>query len=300
MKPVLSRVVIFAFLVLCGVATGVALWAQQQPANDASPADIEQHVERFLRSYYAWGDDFQVKVDPPAPSPMPDLLQVPVKVTLKGQSDSALVYVSRDGRFIIRGSLDHLLADPFASNRALLQLDNHPFIGPAKSCVNVVEFSDFECPHCRELDQVLKQEESRYPQVRFTFLDFPIVQIHPWAMTAALIARCAYQQSPAAYGKLRQAFFDNQDQVPQASSTDAAAKLLDLASQSGLDATSLRTCMATPDTRKLVDADLNLVNRLNVNSTPTLFINGRPLVGGNQQILDQFITYELAHCHTPH
>ncbi|HEV2385942.1 MAG TPA: thioredoxin domain-containing protein [Candidatus Acidoferrales bacterium] len=294
-----SRKMVLVLLLLCGSAAGAALWARQQPSVDASAADIEHHVEAFLRAYFAWGKDFQVKVDAPAPSPVPDLYEVPVEVTLKGQSDKATVYVSRDGRFILRGTLDKLVADPFASNRALLHLENHPFIGPADACVNVVEFSDFECPHCRELYQVLKQVEFRYPQVRFTFVDFPLVQIHPWAMTAALIARCAFQQTPTDYPKLQQSFFEHQAEIDQAGPANASSKLLDIASQAGFGVDSLRVCLASSATRKLVDVDLALAKQLSVNSTPTLFINGRPLIGANGQLLDQLITYESEHCPSP-
>jgi protein-disulfide isomerase len=287
------------FAVLTALAITAGLWAKQGPsATSASPAEIEQRVEKFLRNFYAWGTDFRLKVSPPAASPIPDLYQVPVVISYKGQSDKATVFVSHDGRYMIRGSIDSLLVDPFAANRKQLELEgNHPSIGPAKACVNVAEFSDYECPHCRELSEILKQVEPRFPQVRFTFLDFPLEQIHPWAMNAALAGRCAYQQNPAAYAKFRRSIFENQEQITPDNASD---KLLGLATQSGLDANGIQACMASPATRKEVDADLALGKQLNVNSTPTVFVNGRPLIGGNEQLLDQFISYELSNCSVSH
>jgi protein-disulfide isomerase len=287
-------------LVLTVLAVAAGLWAQQKPdPSSASPAEIEKHVETFLRTFYAWGSAFEVKVNPPAPSPIPALYQVSVVISYKGQSDKATVFVSHDGRYLIRGSIDKLLVDPFAGNRKQLQLklDDHPSIGPAKACVTVAEFSDYECPHCRELSDILKQVEPRFPQVRFAFLDFPLEQIHPWAMNAALAGRCAYQQKPAAYAKFRRSIFENQAQITP---DDASDELLKLATQAGLDANGIQACMASAATRKEVDADLALGKQLKVNSTPTVFVNGRPLIGGNEQLLEQFISYELSRCSATH
>lgn len=296
MKKALHTLAVLSILV-----AAAGLYAQEKsassiPNNTTSPTEIEHRVEKYLRNFYAWGPAFQVKVDPPVASEISDLYQVPVVISFQGQSDKAIVFVSRNGRYMIRGSIDNLLVDPFAANRSHLQLDNHPSIGPAKACVHVVEFSDFECPHCRELSEILKQVEPRFPQVRFTFFDFPLEQIHPWAQNAALAGRCAYQQNPAAYAKYRRAIFDNQDQI---TADNASDKLLSLATQSGLNADSLQVCMASPATRKEVDADLTLGKQLNVNSTPTVFVNGRPLIGGNEQLLEQFISYERFRCSNP-
>lgn len=288
-----------AMLLTLGLAA--AVWAEQAPSASgaaASPEEIDQNVVNFLRNFYAWGADFTVKADPPTPSPVPDLYQVPVEISYKGQTDKAILFVSHDGKFMIRGTVDNLLANPFAKNRTLLQTADHPYDGAAKACVNVDEFSDFECPHCKELTTILQQVEPRYPQVRFTYFDFPLEQIHPWAMTAALAGRCAYQQNPTAYKKYRQAIFDNQESI---NPTNASDELLSLATQSGLDKNALLACMSTPETRKTVDDDIQLGRELNVNggpvnSTPTVFVNGRPMEGGSEQLLDQFIDYELAQC----
>jgi protein-disulfide isomerase len=296
MKRILLVLSVACFLAFCAAITAAALRAQEQ-SPEASSADIAHRVEAYLREYYAWGPEFQVKVAPPSASPIPGVYQVSIEVAFQGQTSSGIVYVSHDGHYMIRGSLDNLLADPFASNRDHLHLENHPSVGPSNACVNVVEFSDFQCTHCREIYGFLKQLESRHPQVHFVFADFPVVQIHNWAMTAALAARCAYAQNPADYLKLQQAIFDNQDQI---TADNASEKLLSLASQAGLDTAGLRNCIISPDTRKMVDADIALGRELNINSTPSLFVNGHPLVSSNDQMLDRLLTYELTRCSLSH
>jgi protein-disulfide isomerase len=281
-------------MIVCALVAAAALWAQQSPSGPgAAPATIEQRVEAYLRHYYAWGPQISVQASAPKPSPIPDLYEVPVVISYKGQVDNATVYVSQNGKYMIRGLLTDLLVDPFAEARAKLDVSGHPHAGPAKACVNVAEFADFECPHCKEANEALQQIEPKFPDVRFTFLDFPLTQIHPWAFNAALAARCAYQQNPTAYLKYRDAIYENQEQI---TADNASTKLLALASQVGLDASTLTACMAAPATHKEINDDESLGKSLQVNSTPTFFVNGRPMVGGTEQLLVQFITYEEGEC----
>jgi protein-disulfide isomerase len=285
--------IVQAGLIFCALVGAAALWARQSPTGAAVPAEIQQRVEAYLRHYYAWGPQFTVKVSPPKPSPIPDVYEVPVQIEFKGQSDAATVFVSHDGKYMIRGALTDLFNDPFAAARAKLDLSDRPHVGPAKACVNVVEFADFECPHCKEANQALTAIEPQYPDVRFTFMDFPLNQLHPWAYNAALAGRCAYQQNPAAYARYRNEIYAQQDQI---TADNASDKLLALATQAGLNASTLTACMADPATHKEVDADVALGKSLEVNSTPTLFVNGRPMVGGTEQLLQQFIGYEQEEC----
>lgn len=285
-----------AGLAICLLLGGAALWARQKTSpSPVSAAEIEHRVEAFLRNYYAWGSDFQVKVDAPAPSMLPDIYKVPVVVTYKGQSDHAAVWVTHDGHYIIRGTVSNLLVDPFAAAREKLlgAIAKHPYTGPAKACVNVVEFSDYECPHCAEAHDVMKQLELLFPKVRFTYVDFPLTPIHPWAMNAALAARCVFHQNPADFTKMRDEIFDNQDTITPDS---APTVLATFATQAGVNSKTVQACMASPATHKEIENDIGLGKSLGVDSTPTIFVNGRMVVGGSEAILSQAISYELAKC----
>jgi protein-disulfide isomerase len=276
-----------------------AATAQTHPAPAApSPLQLEKTVEAYLRNLFAWGPTFQVKLGPFKDAELPGFYVVPIEVTVNDQSDHGTVYVSKDGRFMFRGDINNLGADPFADNREHLHLSGDPSKGPADAAVSVVIFSDFQCPHCRLIYQDLKSVEPRYPQVRFVFKDFPLTQIHPWAMTAALAARCAYQHSPDAFLKVHGEIFDHQDTITAES---AWATLLDYATQAGIDADDFRACMASPDAKQAIEADIAEGMALKISSTPTLFVNGRPLIGGAAQVLVQYIDYELAlHPPQPH
>jgi protein-disulfide isomerase len=266
----------------------------QTPAVSRSPSqpEILANVEKYLRNLFAWGPDFQVKVGPLAESPAPEFYDVPVQVTYKHRTDSGTVYVTKDGKFVFRGEIHDINSDPFAAVRAKINLNSSPSTGPSNAAVTLVEYSDYQCPHCRELYRTLKEIEPRYPQVRFVFKDFPLTQIHPWAMTAAIGARCAYQQSPDAFFTVQSAIFESQDLL---SAENAWDKILEFAARAGVPADSYRACMASPETKAAVEADLAEGQALKISSTPTLFVNGRETVGGEKDTLEQLIDYELAH-----
>jgi protein-disulfide isomerase len=259
-------------------------------ASTAS-GSIEKHVEDFLRKYYAWGPDFQVKVGSPKPSPAGDLYEVNVEVTTQGGSDSALVYVTKDGHYMLRGDLEDLNGDPLRDTMRKLNLQGAASKGPADAKVVLVEFGDLECPSCRQLDYVLRSVLPKYPQVRLVFKDYPLESIHPWAMTAAITGRCVLQQSSDAFWKYHDLVYDNQDVI---SPENAYAKLTELAVQAGATEDKLKPCIADPKTQEQVRQSIAEGRALDVTSTPTTFVDGRKMVGPNQQALEQFIQYDSA------
>jgi protein-disulfide isomerase len=126
--------------------------------------------------------------------------------------------------------------------------------------------------------------------VRIVYKDFPITSLHPWAETAAIGGRCAFEQSPNAFWKMEDSIFEAQDSI---SAEDVWQRLVDFATQEGLNADTFKSCLSSPDTQKVVDASRAEGIALGVDSTPTIFINGRPLVGGDAPTLSHYIDFEL-------
>lgn len=276
--------------------------AKPAPSNDHAPAatalsngnPLLTKVEAYLRVLFAWGPDYQINLGPAKPAQIRGLDEVPVQVNHEGHTETGTVYVTKDGRYMFRGEIRDLAVDPYAENRAKLKIADSPSIGPADAKVTVVEFSDFECPHCQEMYSILKIVEPEFPQVRFVYKNFPLTEIHPWAMTAAIAARCAFQSSPDAFWKVHNQLFDNQDAITADNAWD---EVTDFATSVGLSADTLHTCMAAPEAKAKVEADLAEGKTLGVESTPTFFINGRPMIGGDKQTLEQTIRFELARSH---
>ncbi len=282
--------------VLAFLLAGVSCAAQtaHSSAQDAVPGDHQQLLKTtasFVRELFAWGPDIPVKLGPLTQSVAPNFYDVPVQVTLQGHIEKGDVYVSKDGKTLLRGQIYKMADDPFAENRAKITLDGAPSLGPADASVTLVEFSDFECPHCQELYEAMKTVETKYPQIRIVYKNFPLNTIHPWAEMAAIGGRCAFEESHAAFWKVESSIFENQEMITPDNVWD---QLVQYATKAGLRPDKFKACMASAEAKKAVDADHAEGVALGVDSTPTVYVNGRPLIGGDLPALEQYINFELA------
>lgn len=292
MKTALKLTAILAMGLLAQAAS--AQQPKSAPAAAASPASspIQKSIEAYLRHLYAFGPEVLLVVGPLKETPVEGLLETNIDVTIGENKEAAKFYVSKDSKFLFRGELSDLTKDPLAENRARIDMNGAPSLGDPKAPVTIVEYSDFECPVCRNLHDVLRGLLPNYAgKVRVVFKDFPIEQLHPWARTAAIAGRCAYQQDPKAFWKMYDFIYDNQDII---SATNAWTKMTDYAGKAGLDTEAFKSCMASPEPGAAVTASRANGEKLEVNSTPTLFVNGRRLVGADPHLLEQYINYELA------
>lgn len=270
--------------------------AGTSPAALASPSQTQKHIEAYLRNLYAFGPDVKLTVGPLKESQVEGVLETDVSVTLGENRQNAKLYVSKDGRYLFRGELSDLTKDPLAENLALMRISDAPALGDPKAPVTIVEYSDFQCPVCRSLHDTLRGILPNYPgKLRVIFKDFPLEQLHPWARTAAIAGRCAYQQKPQAFWKMYDLIYDNQEII---SAENAWAKMTDYATEAGLDAASFKSCMAGTEAAAAVNASHANGEKLEVNSTPTVFVNGRRMVGADAHLLEQYINYELAKLNT--
>jgi protein-disulfide isomerase len=278
--------------VAAGAGSAPAGGAAAKAATPAAPqSPLQKTIEAYVRNQFAFGPDVEVTVSEPKDAGMAGLLETNVSVKVGGNNEDAKFYVSKDGKYLVRGEVSDLSKDPLAANRALMDLKDSPSVGDPKSAVTLVEFSDFECPVCRSLHDIMRGIMQNYPQVRVVFKDYPIEVLHPWARTAAIAGRCAYMQSPPAFWKMYDLIYDNQDII---SAANAWMKMTEFAGQVGLNADTFRSCMAGPDAGAAVDASRANGQKLDVNSTPTIFVNGRRMVGADVHLIEQYIQYELA------
>jgi protein-disulfide isomerase len=266
--------------------------ASAAPAAAVTPEQQQllKATEAFLRDLYAWGPDYKLTLGPLTQSSAVDFYKVPIQVIFNGQSDNGEVYVSKDGKTVLRGDLFSLHGDPYAQVREHLNIAGNPSTGPNNAPITLVEFADFECPHCREFSQDFDAIRQKFPQVRLVYKDFPLVDLHPWAETAAVAARCAYMQSPAAFWKMHDAIFKNQDNITPDNAYD---EFNSFAKDQGLDADAFKSCLSSPEAAKAVEANRADGITLGISSTPTVYVNGRPVVGGDPVTVEQFIQYEL-------
>jgi protein-disulfide isomerase len=261
-------------------------------ASAATLAEIHKTIEAYLRHLYAFGPEAKLMFGPLKETNIPGLLETTVELKVEGNQQTATLYVSKDGKYLLRGELSDLTKDPLAEARAKMQTKDAPTLGESKAAVKLVEFSDFECPVCRNLHDVLRGLLPKYPQMQIVFKDFPIEQLHPWARTAALAGRCAYQQDRKAFWKIYDLIYDGQDLI---SAENAWQKMNDFAGQSGLNLDTFKSCLASPEAAAAIEASRANGEQLEVSSTPTIFVNGRRIVGVDPHLIEQYIQYEIAH-----
>lgn len=291
--PVGAIILTAALVVSAATGQQPRLTGTSTPADGASaPSQEQKNIEAYLRNLYAFGPDVKVLVGPLKPSPVEGMMETDIDVTIGENKQNATFYVSKDGKYLFRGDVSDMTKDPLAANIAQIRMADAPVLGDAKAPVTIVEYSDFECPVCRSLHDTMRGILSNYAgKIRVVFKDFPLEQIHPWARTAAIAGRCAYQQKPEAFWKMYDLIYDNQEII---SAENAWGKMVDYAGQSGLNTDALKACMASPEAAAAVNASHANGETLEITSTPTVFVNGRRMVGADSHLLEQYINYELA------
>lgn len=151
--------------------------------------------------------------------------------------------------------------------------------GPADAPAVVVEFADFQCPHCAHAAPIIQQIEKDFAgRVRVIFKHRPWIGSFKWSKEAALAAECAGKQDK--FWPMYQLLFSKQ---PEWSPSAEAPKLFeDYARSLKLDDKAYRQCVADPSTFASIEADIKDAQDHWVNSTPTFFVDGRRLVGAEQ------------------
>ncbi len=178
-------------------------------------------------------------------------------------------------RLFTEAQVELLLAPPRAP--VPLRAEN-PVRGAANAPVTIVEFSDFQCPYCRQVQPVLSKILNRYAgAVRLVFKHFPLAS-HPQAQAAAVAAACAARE-----GK----FWELHDLLFQWQGELGPDELAALAGTVGLDPHRLSACQAAPELLAVVEADMAEGASLGIEATPRFFVNGRLLEGAQPE--DAFI-----------
>jgi len=174
-----------------------------------------------------------------------------------------------------------------SEHRVNVSAGNAPSIGPANAPVTIIEFGDYQCPYCKLWhEQVYDRLMANYPgQVRFVYRDFPL-PMHPEALPAAEAADCALQQN--AFWKFHDALFGQQDGLGRQAYDEYARDL-------GLDMGAFDRCLDSQQNQSSINASAQYGAGLGIDSTPTFFINGIPVIGAQPyEVFQQIVDQELA------
>jgi protein-disulfide isomerase len=148
--------------------------------------------------------------------------------------------------------------------------NDHIFGAPAAT-LELVEYGDYECPHCGHAYPLVKNIlEQLGPDIRFVFRNFPLTTIHPRAFMAAVATEAAALQGK--YWEMHDIVFEHQQIL-------AIENLLLFAGRLGLDIGRFQNDIQQKALAEKVEKDMDSGFRSGVNGTPTFFINGRKFDG---------------------
>jgi protein-disulfide isomerase len=183
--------------------------------------------------------------------------------------------VTADGKYLVMASEMPLNEDPVAYRKKMLANSESVIWDTGaggKATVDVVEFSDLECPACKSkwpiVNLVLQKNAG---SVRHGMVSYPLTMIHPWAFRAASASWCVGLQDPQALIPFKKIFYDLQREMEVGLVTGTS---IDFVAGRGLDEGAFRECYLRPPSINAVHSQLSLGQTMGVTATPTYYVNG--------------------------
>jgi len=266
------------------------------PANFTAASPTKEMVNQFLQVSWGYDDSRIWQVASIQKTAVEGVSKVIVYVgdkTGKQKAGGIAFFTLPDGKHIIVGDEVIPFGDhPYTEFRAQAeQRADGPYRGSAAKNLEIVEFADFECPHCKEAQANMDKLAVDYPQARIVYQNYPLPQ-HKQAAGAAAYGVCvAKQGGSSAFFTFAAAVFDGQDGF--ASPDGTTLTLNSAVTKAGLDPAKVAACAAEPATIAQVDASVKLAKDLNINQTPTLLVNGRQIpANAAYETIKQIIEYQ--------
>ena len=240
--------------------------------------DANSEIVQRVRDLYKVPATTNLIVGSTHNSPLPNFSGLTLTADDGKHKGTQEIYLSKDSRVLVLGSLFDLSVDPSRVALKTIVTANQASQGPAHAPVTIVEYADLQCPTCARVHEFLEKElVPKYgDKVRIIFKEYPLVQIHDWTLTASIANQCVYQILPEAYVPFRSLVYQNQ---PLLNSANVRERMLAFGDQVGVDRVKLAACVDAKASMPRIDANVAEAKRLDVERTPTCFINGRMMVG---------------------
>jgi protein-disulfide isomerase len=271
-----------SILVLVLVCLGCS--AQLAPLAPVS-SDLIQKIERQVRVTYNIPESVKITVGPPRPSDFANYDAVTITMDGDQKKQTYEFLLSKDGKTLARMTKLDLTKDPYVEAMKKIDLNGRPTRGAKDAKVVVVNFDDFQCPFCSRMHQTLFPEllKEYGDRVQFVYKDYPLTEIHPWAVHAAVNANCLAAQNNDAYWDFADYIHANQREVNSQKGRDAQFAALDRVTleqgqKHNLDQTKLQACVKAQN-EDSIKASMHEAEGVGVSATPTLFVNGQEMDG---------------------
>ena len=278
--------VLAGLLALCltaGCKAQTNLPAPPQSTGQNSPdAALNRRIEVMVRSQFSVPQDYVVTIGERKPSQIAGYDTLPVSLS-RGQKNTHVDFlISTDSKTLARLETFDLLKDPVFS----IDVSGRPIRGNPAAKVTVINFDDLECPFCARMHRSLFPDTiARYKdKVRFIYKDDPLVDLHPWAMHAAVDANCLASEDPEVYwtyidylhGHGQEITGPDRDKAKSFAALDRVAR--QEATLAKLDAVKLDACLAKQDEAQ-VQASAHEAEALKIEGTPAVFVDGERVDG---------------------
>ena len=260
---------------------GAPAFPAPDPANFTAASPTKETVNAFLNANWGYDSDRIWQVQAILKTQVDGVTKVVVFVgdkTGKQQPTVLQFFALADGKHIISGDSVVPFGDkPFADLRATMQQKaDGPYRGSPSKDLELVEFADLQCPHCKEAQANMDKLAVDFPKARIVTQLDPLASIHPEAEHATQFAICANKMGAStAFFQFVSAVFDGQDGL--ATADGATLTLNSAATKAGLDPVKLAACAADKAVIDQVKANEALADSIGINEVPTLVVNGRSI-----------------------
>ena len=274
----MARISSFSLNILACLALMGAGCKAQNPSGLAP--DVARRVQTEVRSRYSVPSQISISLSDPKPAEVPGYDAIVITFTGGTHTTNHDFLISKD-----RKTLAHLEKFDISSDLMdKIDVKGRPVRGKPDAKVVIVNFDDFQCPFCSRMHATLFPAllASYGDRVKIIYKDYPLLEIHPWAMHAAINANCLVAQNNEAYWDFADYVHANQKEVAGKTKPETFANLDRIAKEQGqkhqVDAQKLEACIQKQD-ETAVKASMAEADKLGVDSTPTLFINGERVSG---------------------
>lgn len=282
-NPALGWSRVNLLLRVVGFSLLVCLQLSAQPV--APQPDLAKALERQVRTMFSVPSSVDVKLSPLRPSQFPGYDAVSVKFDDPNNKSELEFLVAEDGKTLMRVIHVDLNKDPYAELMKKIDIAGRPTRGAKDAQVIAVTYDDFECPFCARMHATLFPDllKEYGDKIQFIYKDFPLEDIHPWAVHAAVDANCLAAQNTDAYWDFADYIHANQKEINTLKVIGAQSAALDrltlaYGKKHDLDATKLRACVKAQD-ETAVRASMKEGAALGLTATPEMFVNGQKVDG---------------------
>jgi len=253
-----------------------------EPAAKVAPLspEVVRRIQSEIRAHYNVPQQIKIAVSEPRAGDVPGYDNLVITLLGGTRSSNHDFLISKD-----RKTLAHLEKyDVSEDLMSKIDTKGRPVRGNPDAKVTIVNYDDFQCPFCSRMHSALFAQvfKDYADKVKVVYKDYPLLEIHPWAMRAAIDGNCLGEQNGPAYWDFADYVHANQKEVAGKSRADAFANLdnaaKDQAQKHQLDQEKLLACVQKQD-ETAVRASMSEGDKLGVDSTPTLFINGERFTG---------------------